>query len=353
MAKRIRSVLVDVFNWVQVTSQRPDLFTRGIYRHAYQLALEFTPAYYMTPEEAAHVTPAFEAAHKTLELLIKKPILRFTRVQDIETTAKIWLSIGMDNVSPVLPLLPSSVLRCSVLHDVMSYRKVFGPVCERNFLFGAQYHDLLLPVSKFALKEYRDLCHQGIPSTQATIEYGCFHSSENFKPMNNPHSYSSYSVGTIEPRKRVNANAYTAWGIGFQVHHHIGAMEESEDLEQFKHMQASGKLRWHRALNDRDKEIVSKNCLAFFCLSSDEGFSMTPMEAILGGVQFVFLSDIPVHREIYGRYSVNFLRIGEIPALRDMNTYKRVTEEDRTDLFNRYKWPTVIAPFLKFAGQLI
>lgn len=352
MHQNPRQVVVDIFNWIQVTSQRPDIVMRGIYRHAHQLAKEFQPVYYLTPEENENVLPAFDVAHQKLEALLGKRIIRFTEVQHIEEYAKIWLSIGMDNVSPVLPDLRGKVLRATVLHDIMAYRKVFGPQCEKNFMFGAQHHDLLLPVSNHALSEYRDLSNNGVPSNQHSVFYGCFHTVDKLSPPTSSVSYSSYSVGTIEPRKRVNAMAHTSHALGFGIHHHIGAKEESENETSLARLLESGRLRWHKALSDADQSVIAKNCAAFFCLSSDEGFSMTPMEAMLAGTPYVFLSDIPAHREIYGGYSVNFLRIGEMPLDKPLTDFKQVRKEDRLDLLESYAWQNVIAPFKSYMASI-
>lgn len=329
-------VFVDVYSWVAAIAYHHYVPFEGIYRHAHALAREFIPVVCVSREEN---TKDFQRALRVLEIFIVKEILVFSCADEVVMRGpNVWLSIALDSPAPVLKELAKRVYRVAVLHDTLAYEGAFGSNNQKTFQFGAANNDMLLPVSESSLKEY-----QALPLPRHitdTCEYGCFH---NFRQLPHPRTVEARSVtlGTVYPRKRFAHTAWAAMGLKLGNHHHIGRFVQSDDDALWQKLRLSKYLIDHGYKDDMFVQDFLAESDSFFMLSAREGFSMTPMEAILLGVPRIYLSPIPVHEEIYGDLSVNWVDNSATGQL-------LISEGQRKALFHRWCFARVIASFQKF-----
>lgn len=335
-------VFVDVFTWIAATAHHGYIPFEGIYRHTYALAREFEPVVCVNQAES---TPEFGRALRRVSDFIKKPIEEFRSAQEVLfRKPNVWLSIALDSPSPVLPELADKVWRVAVLHDVLAYHGHFGAGNVKTFHFGAQHNDMLLPVTTASLREYEELAlpynhiHEFVP-------YGCFHMLPELPPPSARTEGLALSLGTVYPRKRFAQTVRYSQRQLYQQHLHIGRFAQSDNDQLWRSMLASGYLL-HPGYRD-DMKIAQAYCSAeaFFMLSSDEGFSMTPLEAVLYGVPYLYLSPIPAHVEIYSDVNAHWVHdmtegFGSKPL--------PVSMRQRQELYRRWSFDRVIAPFKKF-----
>jgi hypothetical protein len=111
-------------------------------------------------------------------------------------------------------------------------------------------------------------------------------------------------------------------------------------------------VAFHGVLSEPNLLALYRSSLYYVFMSKEEGFSITPMEAILNGVPYVFLSDIPVHREIYGDLNVNFVPLGQAGSF-PLVALKMVQDEDRHYLLERFQFSRLVQPFFAYLESVL
>ena len=85
-------------------------------------------------------------------------------------------------------------------------------------------------------------------------------------------------------------------------------------------------------------------------LSTHEGFNIPPAEAVLYGVPSLVLSDIPVHREIYGSLGAVFVPVGTYPKL--PQPLPVISDSARLSFLNALHEDVVLKPLDNYLQQL-
>lgn len=88
----------------------------------------------------------------------------------------------------------------------------------------------------------------------------------------------------------------------------------------------SEQLRW-----------LYSNCEGFILPSIYEGFGLPPLEAIATGCRRIFLSDIPIFKEIYGEYA-NYFDPFNFQDTINLENGKSLSDLDVENLLKKYTW---------------
>jgi glycosyltransferase involved in cell wall biosynthesis len=112
-----------------------------------------------------------------------------------------------------------------------------------------------------------------------------------------------------------------------------------------EHHAATGRVRWHRYVNDEQLRGLYGGARAFAFLSEYEGLGMTPLEALANGIPPVVL-DTPVARESLMDAAVYVPLNGDVPAIVRALETALYDDEARTRMLTaapaalaRYQWP--------------
>jgi hypothetical protein len=346
-------VLFDVWPWLEANMRAKDFVVNGPFRIANALNTKFWPAILVeNVEESEHVFDWRILLSQALGKQIEVVILSEAEKHPFRA----WISLGMDYTSPWTKHLPDLIVRIAVLHDVMAAEGVFGEKNQATFYRAMIETDWMLYVSETTCKRFLDI-EQQMPPDYAFKELihfpNCHHYGDKApdfeKIIYDRRMLRSMSLHTLFRRKNIFRTLEVSNELLLN-HRHFGRWPCPSDFTEEE------KITWEKQIDDHliswvpggtDGDILNGMLAAqyFICSSEDEGFSMPPMEAIICGVPYVLLSDIPVHREIYGEYGVNFFstKIGDpLPS----KPLKRVTEEDRLKIFQKHSIENMLAPLL-------
>lgn len=333
------TVFFDVHPWVTACAKEGkyhrNAVIQGPFRWGQQFAKFFWPAILLDRNEKIDA-----AALAKVERELGKQIAIF-HYNAIPSFCRAWISLGVDHTCPHVDFLPNTVSRMAILHDTMPLDGYFG-VPDR-YLKGVYSNDTFLYVSNYAKEAF--LQKQPTQNQKTFIFLPNTHgfSCNDIPWTGGSHDpYRSVSVSSIFERKNVFLTAEVAAAECCN-HHHVGLVREV-DREKWDDAMQNSMFEHLPEVSDVALYHVYQGAGLFLCLSSEEGFSMTPMEAMLAGVPKIILSDIPAHREVYGRYSVNFL---DLKNPWSSPHTKMVTESDRLDLMDRYSLKRSIKPLLK------
>ncbi len=335
----MKPVYVDCFAWAQAY-ENADTNMNGIFRHAFALSKEFTPAVILPDDENAP-----NQGLERLRRILDKPIQVFTAGHELED--QIWLSLGVDQINPAV--FPMAAHKMTVLHDAMSGKGVFGDAARRRFFYGATCNDVFLYTSEFARLSFLDTCDQlGIDTSKKTfVTYGCFHHYDELPaPCGLRYDESSLTVHSVYRRKRLERSLMLSQLLRTR-HVHCGKLGDVP-LDEMQSLVRKYGFRWNYSCNDEMLSYYYSRLQHFICMSQEEGFSMPAMEAIIQGVPHIHLSDISAHKEVYGKYSVNFY--DEYSALNSRH-HKTVTEEERKQLFKERHFKTIIQNFKDYLNS--
>lgn len=149
------------------------------------------------------------------------------------------------------------------------------------------------------------------------------------------------SVGTIEPRKGARvlldaARQLSLRGVNFEwrVAGRVG-WGDREDLSPLKVL---------GPVSDDQLKVQYAWADVVVSASFDEGFNLPAAEALCSGSALV-LSDIPVHREVYGEYA-QLTKVGDPGALADAIEGFRVPDLDREALRVKFSWDQTTSKLL-------
>jgi len=337
--------LVDVYTWVKETEKLGYVPMEGIYRHALSLSKTYTPAIIDTYNEDSI---PYREALKDVEKFIGKPIVYMRAISPSYEEGFVWVSIAVDSFCPHILNFPNAI-KVTVLHDTMATKGVFGESNKNQFLLGARHNDYFAYVSEYAKRCFIEYYTSTISTSiddSVFGKYGNYHrwSELPSRSLLSLHYYSS-SVGSVYERKNLRLVLEHAKKSRL-THFHVGSFkgECEEDIVSYSLLQS---FHYLGALSDTMTEEVVSKCGVFYCLSKDEGFSMTPLEAIVLGVEKIILSDIPAHREVYDEREVNFVDIeSEIPKAEDLSV--TVSEDYRKYMFDEYNRTNVENRFENF-----
>lgn len=347
-------VFVDTFSWIEEISRTGEIVITGAYRVGYLHARVFIPAVITTHDSPLGVD-FFEAKRKLEDYLHREITVIYLDVDSFDRC--VFLCLGVDHFPPCFNRPPiDGVIRATILHDVLAAKGKFRADAKWRYELGMRNFEMFLYVSKTSLEEFRNLA----------LEKDIDISDRIFIPCSNSHSYnedtfetttkiiekskesrqslSSLSVHSIYPYKNIFRTIEVA-NFALYTHYHAGTYVE-EDRNRWNEALERKLFTWFGRVDDNMLGQLYLTAAAFICCSIEEGFSLGAMEAILLGVPTIILSDIPVHREIYGGYNVNFISttLGDL----SFGKLKQVTAEDRRKVYQRHKYLSTIQPFLKY-----
>lgn len=103
------------------------------------------------------------------------------------------------------------------------------------------------------------------------------------------------------------------------------------------------------SISDGEIKALYKNCKCYLYPSWDEGFGITPLEALGCGVP-VIISDIPVFREIY-RNTAHYIKPDNI----EVNIEQLIQEpvDSPAQILSKYTWENAAGDFLKILDNFI
>lgn len=335
--KPLPAVFLDVYAWLKAVEKFKTIPMEGVFRHADRWARICTPCYFLLPHEA----PIEPAARMLLENYLGKNITCYTSEEMmLRDGLKVWLSPALDFVSPVIMRNKAPFIRVAILHDILAHQGHFGLGKPAQFEAGAAFNDVLAYVSVTTLHDFNAVARDHA-SRIAFIPYGCFHHLNEYPDVTGwRQGDMALSVHSLYRRKNFHiANAIVRQLMNYD-HVHVGRNFEMDESELVSFSLKHG-VRFLGPISDSALEDAYRYAGAFICMSHSEGFSMPPMEAMLYGVREIILSDIPIHREVYGRYSVTFLP-PVMPRPEDAKFLRYVIpEEQRKDIFSRYSFENV------------
>lgn len=342
----MKHVFIDVFAWIKACETHGYLVMEGIFRHGEYLGRTCQPAAQLMPNE--HLMP--EAVALVEKHLNQKVLILHTAKQFAEAGCKVWVSLAVDFPAPLVSL-KTPFKKLAILHDTMAGDGMFGKDKVSLFIKGAHGNDFFAYVSTYALTRFLsdDFCFFRNPKGKY-IKYGNFHSFAKLEEVA-PQDEVPYllSVHSLFKRKNVEDEILLSERLGCRFLH-IGANREYEK-SWIDEQNAKPKVTLAGFVSEQVMRACYARASYFACLSTDEGFSMPAMEAIILGCPHIFLSDIPAHREIYGDTSAEFL-----PARRSdwgLLSIRRgwVTPEQRTMIFERHKADNVAQELLLFLAD--
>jgi len=344
-------ILIDVYAWAVACEEQNTLVIEGIFRHADKMCRRYSPTLCVIDGETYP-----QAGVNILEDYLKMPVkIVGESFYENLTSPTVWVSLAVDFPNPKLPDMEEKLLRATILHDTLCLDGHFGKEKEAIYKFGALNNDLFLSVSEESTRRFREYMVE-LSRIPFIIAYGCPHSfafdTVCWLPQETrqPSISMSYSVGSIYPRKNlfymVDLATSNQW-----THNHIGQFKD-EDEDSFLESIYLGELQYYGSMKDSFMRKLATSCQAFLCLSEDEGFSMTPMEAILMGVPYVIISDIAVHREIYYDLSVNFLDLDTLDLQDSYENLFRTDLASQQYLFQKYQFETLIEPFENYIDNI-
>lgn len=127
--------------------------------------------------------------------------------------------------------------------------------------------------------------------------------------------------------------------VGSSEHSGVAA-ELPPDIDALR---MEGRVRFAGRLTDEELSWMYRNCAVNISLSRDEGFGLTPIEAVASGAPLL-VSDIPVHRETVGdvaRFVPLDVPPTEVAAMIDLTWGSRTDPVLRNDVLNRCEWGAV------------
>ena len=93
-------------------------------------------------------------------------------------------------------------------------------------------------------------------------------------------------------------------------------------------------------VSDEELSYLYKNCIGFIYPSFYEGFGLTPLEAVASNCKTLYLSSIPVFKELYNGFNVNFFDPYDVSSF-SFDKAKHLTENEIVMLKNKYSWKNV------------
>jgi glycosyltransferase involved in cell wall biosynthesis len=353
-------IFVDVFPWVGEIVACQDLPIVGVYRAIYFHCRTFTPAIFLDNElQLLSLHESFLKGIEVLEKYIGKKIEIIYKGDIFDHC--LWMGCAVDHFCPFMVYEYQGLIKSAILHDVMAFTKVFGEQNHKNFLYSLQYIEVFFYVSETSLKAFKAL----------TESLGVNLELKTLIPLPNAHNlsdqalqllkvdvdeserrqFTSLSVSSVYPYKNLLRTIEVAIHLLFN-HYHVGQFFKT-DWEQYSKLAEEEKFSPLGRTADSELSKLYSLCGAYISMSLCEGFSLGAMEAILMRIPVIILSDIPVHREIYGEFNVNFFST-EMGDMSFMGTkLKKITNKDRIRLFKRNAYMNTIQPLLNFCAQTL
>jgi glycosyltransferase involved in cell wall biosynthesis len=206
--------------------------------------------------------------------------------------AQIWVTLGVDQCCPYLHKL-NYLIRCTILHDIMAARNFYGPNAAQRFWYGLQYTDYILPVSNtskdsllriapYSVNKDKFLTYSGF------VDFDFWHELA----LTEPRESLALIIGSPFEYKNVHESCL------------LGSISEAKTIcvglvDPFVKRMAPENVIFVTPPTDKELCELYWRARKVITLSSCEGFSLPPLEALAAGVPELYLSDIPVHREIY------------------------------------------------------
>lgn len=101
------------------------------------------------------------------------------------------------------------------------------------------------------------------------------------------------------------------------------------------------------SLSDGEIKALYKNCKSYLYPSLDEGFGITPLEALGCGASII-ISDIPVFREIY-KGAAHYIKPDNVEVNIERLLKERV--DSPSEILSKYTWENAASDFLKILSD--
>lgn len=341
-------VAVDVFNWLEVTQRFGEVPIEGVYRHAKALSSIYWPFYSLAEGEQDfnQATVARLSAYLGKEIVCTRTPERLHNLG-----VNCWISLGLNFSAPWLDR-PMPFRKICILHDLIGVDGELGPAVKRAIFFGMAANDGFAYISTFALHCFSKFLPALHRAKTDFIEYGCFHTFDASKLLGENivgarESDLALSVSTVSPRKQIALGRRVTQALKLR-HQHVGRILDIPEDEIMRLSMQDG-LVFLGPVSDRILGALYQKSGVFICSSREEGFSMPALEAILHGCNHVLLSDIPAHREVYGKVNATFFdpEGAVLPSF-----HYTITPAQRQLMFERYKFETVSADLRQYIDQI-
>ena len=227
--------------------------------------------------------------------------------------AKAAYLVSLCNVAPLR--LKRKNIVCihdlAVVYHPETYSKAF--VLVYRFLYKRQTKKsaLILTVTGFSKKQIEE--RYSVPAGKIQIVNNAV--SESFgldKTMDVSQEVSAilekpffFSVGSASPNKNmkyVYACAKANPDVLFAI-----SGDKNKVFSQVEQVSPLPNVVYLGYVNDRELRLLYSHCQGFIFPSFYEGFGIPPIEAIACGCDTIIASDIPVLREVLGRFDINYI----------------------------------------------
>ena len=314
----------------------------GVWRVGEHFARCFTPAVFLLPYESLS-----DAALDTLGRYLGKPVRVFTDVHTLNKECAVWLSIAVDFPSPYIANPERTATTVAIIHDDLCARGVFGEAKRELYRMGATNNDAFFFTTTHAWTSFTK--HGFMKKLPAfAMGIGCPHSYGRVEQVGTHVRTLNTAVHSVYPRKNLTAEAKLAFWFGEELTHAGKIFDTSAD-DIYSLTINHGLCMTGEVTDSQLKDLYSRT-KRFICLSKDEGFSIPAMEAMFNGVREIWLSDIPAHREVYGRCNINWINLampGDSAILASAGGAQHVTDDQVHSLWQRFHHENLLYPFRK------
>jgi hypothetical protein len=342
-------VFVDVFPYLSAVQGALDapFPVCGVFRHADYLSQLYRPFIALAPGETVQ-PEALDRLSKHLGVPIG--VQPAENLRDLG--CRVWISLAPECCSPVVVQKGNRPEVClTLVHDMMPHQGVFGPLLKQKFISGLMLNDVFAPVSKDTSSALQtSLAYLDRKKFFDIVNYGNFHRYKELSP-DRTSSMTCLSAHTLFSYKRIEYTSKVASYLRLK-HYHIGRF-----ADEAPRIIVEAAFRGTRFLGSMPDSVLNefyRVAGVFICCSSNEGFSIPPMEALINGCDRLILSLIPAHLEVYGDTKAVFLKNPspshalQNAGVHDISDIPRIPIASRRQIFEKYEAEKVVSDLRDF-----